>query len=209
MKEEAAWPVTTVDLLRHGACADGAIIRGSTDSALSESGWQQMRDALQHQGGWQRVLSSPLLRCRSFATDFAARRQLPLELVPALRELDFGSWEGRRAETVQAEDPQLAERFFRQPGTVTPPGGEPLAAARERVANAWHSVLATYRGQQLLLITHGGTIQLLLSHLLDAPLGSCRFFAVPCACLLRLRVTHTPGGDYPQLLFQQPPLEPC
>jgi broad specificity phosphatase PhoE len=67
--------------------------------------------------------------------------------------------------------------------------------------------MARYRDQHLLLITHGGTIQLLLSHLLDAPLGSCRFFAVPCACLLRLQVTHTPDGDYPQLLLQQPPLE--
>lgn len=204
MSDDALWPVTTVDLLRHGACAGGAIIRGSTDSPLSELGWQQMRSALRGHTGWHRILSSPLRRCRDFALDFARCQQLPLQVWDSLRELDFGSWEGRSTAAVEAEDPALTAQFYREPGSITPPGGESLMAARERVVLAWRTALHDCRGQHLLLLTHGGPMRLLLDHLLARTLHSSGFFELPYGCLLRLRVTHTPEGDYPQLLLQQP-----
>ncbi len=55
---------TTIDLLRHGACEGGEIFRGSSDVALSEQGWQQMRAAIADETApWQAVVSSSLQRC--------------------------------------------------------------------------------------------------------------------------------------------------
>ena len=48
---------TTIDLLRHGQCEGGEIFRGSTDVALSEAGWQQMRHATQEEDNWDRVIT--------------------------------------------------------------------------------------------------------------------------------------------------------
>src|SRR6187401_779020 len=93
-------PVTTIDLLRHGACQGGEIYRGRTDVQLSGEGWQQMERAVRAPADWQRIVTSPLLRCREFAEHCARRFSLPLQLENALQELDFGEWEGRLVQEI-------------------------------------------------------------------------------------------------------------
>ena len=56
-----------LDLLRHGETELGGGLRGSLDDALTELGWAQMHEAVQGQGPWDRIVSSPLQRCRLFA----------------------------------------------------------------------------------------------------------------------------------------------
>mgnify|MGYP001119348590 FL=1 len=70
-----------IDLLRHGACSDGDIYRGRTDSALSARGWEQMQSvmAVAEQAQWQSLYSSPLQRCLLPAKQFAERLGLPLQ----------------------------------------------------------------------------------------------------------------------------------
>jgi len=58
---------TIIDLIRHGETISGHCYLGSTDSVLSESGWQQMRAAVLGQAPWDNIISSPLKRCRDFA----------------------------------------------------------------------------------------------------------------------------------------------
>lgn len=195
---------TTVDLLRHGACEGGDIFRGVTDSALTDAGWRQMADALAARAGWQRVVSSPLQRCRRFAEWFAGDRGLPLAVEPELREIHFGHWEGRDIAAVWQEDGAFLERYYRSPGDLAPPGGEAPAEAFARLGRAWNGLLARHGGEHLLLVCHGGAIRLLLCRLLGAPLASAQFFDVPHGCLTRLRIHHLEDGDVAQLVFHQP-----
>ncbi|MCK9504352.1 MAG: histidine phosphatase family protein [Porticoccaceae bacterium] len=201
---ERRYPVTTVDLLRHGRCQGGDIFRGATDSPLTDEGWQQMSAALARHSGWQRVISSPKLRCRAFAGSFASEHKLPLQVVDDLREIDFGAWEGRTPGDIQQDDSDLLQAYYRNPNTVTPPGGESLDSACVRFSGVWNQLLARYRDEHLLMVAHGGTLRLLLANLLQAPMASSRFFAVPPASLIRLSVYHTPEGLFPQLIFHQP-----
>ena len=67
---------TLIDLLRHGEPRGGAKFRGHTDDPLSETGWTQMRAAVQGDSPWQVVVSSPLLRCAEFAAELAASLDL-------------------------------------------------------------------------------------------------------------------------------------
>lgn len=85
-----------IDLLHHGACSDGNIYRGRTDSPLSERGWAQMRAVMARSdaSGWQSVYSSPLQRCRLPAQQLTERLGVSLYQEPGLRELDFGAWDG-------------------------------------------------------------------------------------------------------------------
>ena len=195
---------TTLDLLRHGACEGGDILRGSTDSPLTAEGWRQMAAALERHGGWQRVLSSPLQRCRAFAEHFAIGRSLPFQIEAGLREIHFGAWEGRDITALWREEADALEHYYRFPGAVTPPGGEPLTAARDRLAATWRALLDRHGGEHLLLVLHGGAIRLLLCQLLGAPLSSYQHFGIPHGCLIRLRVYPLPDGDVPQLVFLQP-----
>ena len=81
----------------------GRRYRGSgIDDPLSEKGWQQMWQALENPENWNRIISSPMLRCCEFAHALGRQLGLPVELIQDLREVGFGSWEGRSsAEIIQ------------------------------------------------------------------------------------------------------------
>ncbi len=191
--------VTTVDLLRHGACQGGYIYRGRTDVELSAEGWRQMEQAIGTTGGWQRVVTSPLLRCRMFAEHCAEQLHLPLAIIAELQEIDFGEWEGRLVQDVRQADPALLARYYEDPSAVTPPGGEPTADAQQRILRGWRTVLRDFAGEHLLVVCHGGVVRLLLSHLLDMPLRASPRLYVPYASLSRVRVYHGDGGEFPVL----------
>ncbi|HEY9032978.1 MAG TPA: alpha-ribazole phosphatase family protein [Pseudomonadales bacterium] len=197
--------VTTLDLLRHGQPEGGEIFRGRTDVPLSDTGWQQMHDALAGESGWQGIVSSPLSRCAGFAARLAADRQLHCRLEPDLQELSFGDWDGMAYADVRERYGEHFNRFWRDPLANPPPNGEPLADFSERVQQALQRLLQDARGQHLLLVTHGGVIRSLLAGLLsdrgEHGLSALMRFEVPYAAFSRLRIYHDEQGDWPQLVF--------
>ena len=158
-----------LDLLRHGETEQGGGLRGSIDDALTAHGWQQMRDAVAERGGWDRIISSPLQRCRLFAEALAAERQLPLSLEPGLQELHFGDWEGRSAAELMETDERGLGLFWADPYGFTPPNGEPVLAFSARVLGAVERLQAAYAGQRLLVVCHGGVMRLLLARARGLP----------------------------------------
>jgi len=190
---------TTIDLLRHGACEGGDIYRGRHDVALSAEGWRQMEQAIDTTEGWQRVVTSPLRRCRHFAEHCAQRLQLPLAVIADLQEIHFGAWEGRPVRDVRQEDPALLARYYDDPASVSPPGGEPTIDAQRRMLRGWQALLHDYAGEHVLLVCHGGVIRLLLSHLLGMPVQASFRLHVPYASLSRVQVYHGGDGDHAAL----------
>lgn len=192
--------VTTIDILRHGACEGGEIYRGRTDVPLSAEGWQQMERATDPARNWQRIVSSPLLRCREFAQRFAEDSKLPLETVDDFQEIDFGEWEGRLLQEVWEADPDLVSRIYDDPSAATPPGGEPTVDAQRRVVAGWQNLLQQCAGETLLVVCHGGIMRLMLSHLLNMPVQSIFRLHIPYASLMRIRIYHRDSGDFPVLM---------
>ena len=200
--------VTRVDLLRHGKCQGGEIYRGTTDVPLSEDGWAQMRAAVGESGEWQRVVTSPLKRCHEFADQCADRLGVPLDIEPGIREMDFGEWEGQKVEDVWRADPDFVSSYYRDPGLVTPPGGESTRDAQERAVRGWARIVDQFAGEHLLLVCHGGIIRLLLSHLLDLPLSSIARMHVPYASMAQVQVHHRNGEDFAILMSLNAGSEP-
>ena len=75
-----------LSLLRHGEPVGGRIYRGNQDDPLTEKGWQQMLDATQNQS-WDLIITSPLLRCQSFAQHLHQQQKSSLEIVDNFLEL--------------------------------------------------------------------------------------------------------------------------
>lgn len=198
--------VTTIDVLRHGACEGGEIYRGSIDVELSTEGWQQMSSTVESLGHWQRVVTSPMLRCRQFAEYYADNASLPLMMDDRFREMDFGEWEGREVKEVWRSEPDLIKAYYDDPVSVTPPGGEPILDVQARIVSAWESLLDSHAGERILLVAHSGVIRLLLAHLLKMPLVSISTLDVPYACITRLKVFHHDSGNISVLLSHNPML---
>ncbi len=186
---------TCIDFLRHGECEGGEIFRGSgSDVALTDKGWQQMRGSVQELSGWDSIITSPLQRCRRFATEQSERLSIPLTENTNWREIHFGDWEGRLMADVWKESPDLVASYFKDPNQSTPHNGEPFADVAERLRAAWESLLIEHRNQHVLVVQHGGTIRILLALILGMPATAMNQFEVPFACLSRIKVFH--HSDY-------------
>lgn len=189
--------VTRIDLLRHGECEGGHIFRGHNEVCLSPRGLEQMRCSIATAGPWSRIISSPLQRCRVFAEQMT---EVPLHFDERLREVGFGVWEGRPVEEVWRTDTKVITAWSRDPTSATPQGGEPLVKVAGRVNACFGELHREYRGQRLLLVTHGGVIRVLLSQVMGMPLSCAGRIHVPYAALSTVAIYHHDSGDQIQLL---------
>ncbi len=184
-----------VDLLRHGQTEGGSGFRGSTDDRLTQLGMEQMWTAVSDQGHWQCIVASPLRRCAEFACALAERLDTPSEIDERLREIDFGAWEGRRAEEITKHDPQALRRFWADPIRHPPPGAEAVRAFQARVLSCWQDQLRRHAGRRVLLVTHGGPIRAILGQVYRVPWTDLLRLDLPHASLTRLRVECASDGD--------------
>lgn len=184
---------TVIHLLRHGEVEGGPCYRGSSDDPLSPCGWEQMWAAV-GELDWDCIVASPLVRCAAFARSLAERRGIPLEIDARLREMHFGAWEGRTAAAIMAEDADALTRFWQDPAAYPPPDGEPLAAFRARVLQAWREITHASAGQRVLLVSHGGPIRVVLCEIKQHPVERLLEIEVAHAALLALRV-HDDGAE--------------
>jgi alpha-ribazole phosphatase len=194
-------PITTIDLMRHGEPVGGRKYRGQLDDPLSEKGWWQMRAAVGEHCPWQHVVSSPLQRCQAFALELARGKNLPLSFDERFMEVKFGVWEGKTAEQLRAKDPQVIERFKRDPLNQRPQGAEPLEDFYARVRAAWMDLLAAQAGKHVLLVCHAGVIRMVLAKALNLQLADTYRIDVPSAGLTRIKVQGTGEDAAHQLLF--------
>lgn len=177
-----------LDCLRHGETERGGGFRGWLDDALTDTGWEQMRAAVEKGGPWQRIVSSPLQRCARFGEALAAEHGLPLHLEPDLRELHFGAWEGRSAIELMDTDADGLGAFWADPYGFTPPNGEHVTDFATRVSDAVRRLQRRHDGERVLLITHGGVMKLLLAEARGLPREHLLQVEVPHAARIRLRV---------------------
>ncbi|MFA7945005.1 alpha-ribazole phosphatase family protein [Pseudomonas brenneri] len=177
-----------LDLLRHGETELGGGLRGSLDDALTDNGWEQMRQAVLAQGPWDRLVSSPLQRCARFAEELGVRLDLPVSLEPDLQELHFGAWEGQSAAKLMETDAEALGLFWADPYSFTPPDGEPVEAFSLRVRGAVLRLHQRYAGQRVLLISHGGVMRLLLAQARGLPREQLLNVEVAHGGLFSLRV---------------------
>ena len=192
---------TTVDLMRHGEPVGGRRYRGQTDDPLSDRGWQQMWDAIGNHRGWSAVVTSPLQRCAAFADALGAELGVAVERDERLKEVGFGSWEGRTPADLEAEDPQQLIRFKADPLDCAPAGAEPLPEFCERVRAAWQDLLLRHEGRHVLLVAHAGVIRAVLAEVLALPMQNLYRMNISSAGLSRVRVETTADGRLPVVLF--------
>jgi phosphoserine phosphatase len=135
--------VRRVWLVRHGATTapPGAAI-GATDLHLSDQGREQARhlSADLADRPLVRVLSSDLMRAMSTADAIAGPHHLVVEPARALREIDFGAWEGRSLADLWAEEPQAAEAWENDIRSTPPTFAESLATVERRVEAFWRGI---------------------------------------------------------------------
>jgi len=179
---------SVIDLLRHGEPRGGRAFRGNRiDDPLSETGWQQMRSVSPPQPGWERVITSPMRRCREFAQEVANTIDVDCEVIEDLKEVGFGDWEGKTPQEIQATSPESYRAFYEDPVLYRPAGAEPLDDFFKRVTNAFDSIVEQNENKHTLVVTHAGVIRAIVAATLKAPLNAMYQLRIDYAGLCRIR----------------------
>lgn len=185
-----------LDIIRHGEPEGGVMYRGSKDDPLSETGWQQVRSAIeqaQRDGqGWDKIISSPMLRCRAFAEWLGSTQHLEVEILEDLREMHFGDLEGLKPEQAWAAHPELLKSIWRDPENNAPPNGENFREFVDRIARALFKVIHEHNNQRLLIVAHGGVIRASLRQFLHMNGTDTFRIDIPYANMTRFRVFKHP-----------------
>ena len=110
------------------------------------------------------VYSSDLRRASATAQGIAAVRQIPQVVRPALREIDFGQWEGMSWEQIEQMDPEYARKWMGRYPHLAAPSGESFQAFEARVLEEVKFLLDGNR-RPIAVVTHGGVLRVVLRHL--------------------------------------------
>jgi len=182
--------MTRLTLVRHGETEGESSIRyhGRNDVPLSALGRTQMeraRAALRTHR-FDAVYASRLSRSVEAAAIVGGIRpedMAGITRIAGFDEIDFGDWEGLTAAEIQARDPERYACWLSNRGDFQYPGGESVAAFRQRVVQALHKVLAQAPPGHLLFAVHKGIIRSVLSELLQLDEAQRRTLTVSLASI--------------------------
>ena len=118
------------------------------------------------------IYASDLTRAMETAAPLAQRFGLEVISDPLLRELNFGSWEGRNFNDVNAENPDAMKTFYNDPERVNIPDSEPFPEFQRRVAGRVREIVAQERGKRIVIVSHGASIRILFADILSMPIRS-------------------------------------
>ena len=183
---------TILLLIRHGRTAYNAAKRwqGHLDVPLDDVGQEQAQALAARLADWPgtAVYSSDLLRARMTAVPLAAAWNVTPTFQADWRERHVGVFEGRSAEELQAEYPDVFAKM--RQGIIDIPGGERHDDLQKRVAAAYQRLLARHQDEMVAIVSHGGTLNALVSHVLDIPHQYGRLSFHGNTGLTILRVSH-------------------
>jgi broad specificity phosphatase PhoE len=157
-------------MVRHGATVLSAEDRfaGATDVQLSDEGREQTRHLAERLKDEQitAVYASPLGRTVETAKILAAPHKLNVQTCDGLREISHGRWEQMTRREVEEKFPDEAAEWEKDPYTFAPIGGESGLSVTARALPALIDIVRTHSNEHVLVVSHKGTIRLLLSSLL-------------------------------------------
>lgn len=180
----------TICLVRHGETAWNVErrLQGHLDVPLNDTGQAQAQATAANLATvhFAAVYSSDLQRARQTAAAIARSRagEMEVEVQPRLRERHYGAFQGLTYAEAEAQFPEDYRRFKeREPHTGFPGGGESLAEFAARVAEALTELANNHAGEQVLVVTHGGVLDIVHRLASGKPLDAPRDFTIPNAAL--------------------------
>ncbi len=165
---------TRIYLIRHGEVEGAGIPRynGHADVALSERGVAQYH-ALKPRFSEAKITacySSDLSRCTVGAGILGSHLGVTPVRESDLRELNIGIWEGRSWQELMAEYPQEWQARLADIVNYRVPEGESLLDLSRRVMPVIERIVTRHRGEEVLVVGHGGVNRVVLLEAIGAPL---------------------------------------
>lgn len=175
-------------LVRHGETAWNVErrLQGHLDVPLNPLGHRQAEATAMRLGSlrFAALYSSDLCRAQQTATAVANRHGLAVVTEPRLRERHYGLFQGLTYDEAERLHPDAYRSFVqRDPGFAFPEGGESLEDFAARVHSVLDEITVRHPGEQVLVVTHGGVLDIVHRIAARKDLHAPRDFAIPNAAL--------------------------
>jgi probable phosphoglycerate mutase len=179
-------------MVRHGETAWNAEgrVQGQTDVPLSAVGLAQANAVAAALAGkrFAALYSSDLGRCRQTAAPVASALGLVVRTDPELRERHYGIFETITYAEAKVRFPEDYARFRAKELDYDFRGGESLRGFFERSIRCLEAIAGAHPGEEVLVVTHGGVLEMAYRHARRLGLSSKRDFEIPNAALSRLSI---------------------
>lgn len=179
--------ITRFCIVRHGE-TDWNVerrIQGHIDIPLNALGRAQAEATARGLAGlaFAAAYSSDLARAWATAEIAAERLGLDLAAEPGLRERHYGVFQGLTTAEAAERFPEAHARYRVRDPNYDFEVGESLARLAARVTAAVETLAERHRGQMVLLVSHGGVLDICYRHATGRDLSAPRDFPIPNAAL--------------------------
>jgi len=158
--------LTRVIFVRHGQTSwnQEGKYQGHSDISLNERGIKQGNLVAKRLANEKisAIYSSDLLRAQQTAEAIAEYHGLSVITKPEFREINFGIWEGLTYQEIMEDWSEILTAMYSKPGEIGPPQGESFQVVKQRVTRSLQECIAEHQEQTIVLVSHGGTMRVLL-----------------------------------------------
>jgi probable phosphoglycerate mutase len=183
---------TTLCLVRHGETAWNAEgrVQGQLDIPLNATGLAQARALARvlSEESFSAIYSSDLTRARQTAQPTADLLQKQVALSESLRERHYGVFQGMTYTEASERIPEGYARFKAKDPQYDFGTGESLSRFNERALACIRDLARAHAGENLLVITHGGVLEMVYRHATGRGLSTPRDFEIPNAAINRIEI---------------------
>lgn len=199
-------PSTRIHLIRHGQVAghDQPRYNGQTDVGLTDLGVQQYHRLKEYLAG-RRIsacYTSDLTRCVIGAEIISAQFGFEPVRRMELRELNIGIWEGLAWDEITQRWPAEWQARMADLVNYRVPQGENLLDVEARVMPVIAEIRERHRGEEILVVGHGGVNRIILLNAIGAPLAGMFNIEQNYGCY-NIIDYYTDGNATVKLLNQQ------
>ena len=184
--------MTELVLIRHGETDMNRELRfqGHVNVGLNAIGLEQARRLATRMAGEaaDAVYASDLLRARQTAEPIAGELALQPVSESGLREQSFGRVDGMRVDDIQRDHPEAWAGWLRFEEDFAMPEGESTREFHARVMEAVQRVVAAHPMQRVVVVTHGGVLDMIYRTARSLGLNGPRQSDIPNAGFNRIRM---------------------
>jgi broad specificity phosphatase PhoE len=183
-------------LIRHAESVGNAqgIIQGQAEYPLSDLGRQQAKALAtrlqREESELDAVYSSDQSRAAETAQLLAAPLDMPVITDERLREYDFGEMNGVAWRDIESRFPTVWHALQEERAWLPIPGEEGHQAFHDRLAASLASIRARHTGQTVAIVSHGGSLGMILARLMGLPVQLQQPFRFDNASLSRVEVSR-------------------
>lgn len=168
-------PATRIYLIRHGQVEghDQPRYNGQTDVGLTDVGLEQYHVLKERLAGkpLSACYTSDLSRCALGADIICGQFGIEPVKRPELRELNIGVWEGLTWKEIAQRWPMEWQARLNDLVNYRVPRGENLLDVEARVMPVIGEIVERHKGQEILVVGHGGVNRIVLLSAIGAPLA--------------------------------------